>query len=80
MDSADQNQSPGSDETIMDAEQIEQSHSANAPSASDQQASLTPDQLRDLADPRKQDQYRLAYHLQQARRFCPGCGDDGVVY
>jgi hypothetical protein len=60
----------------MDAEQIAQSLPANAPSASDQQVNLTPNQLRDLADPRKQEQYRLAYRLQQARRSCPGCGDD----
>lgn len=60
----------------MDAGQIERSLPATASSASNEPVSLTPDQLRDLDDPRKQEQYRLAYRLQQARRSCPGCGDD----
>ncbi len=40
---------------------------------------LTPDQVRDLSDSAKQEQYRAAYRLQQARMSCPGCGDDGVL-
>jgi len=40
---------------------------------------LTPDQVRDLSDPAKQEQYRAAYRLQQARMSCPGCGEDGVL-
>ena len=60
----------------MDAGQIEQNVPANPPSASNEQMGLMPDQLRDLTDPRKQEKYRLAYRLQQARRSCPGCGDD----
>ena len=40
---------------------------------------LTPDQLRDLADAAKQERYRAAYRLQQARLSCPGCGDAGAI-
>ena len=43
------------------------------------QEKLTPDQLRDLSDSAKQEQYRTAYRLQQARMSCPGCGDGGSV-
>jgi hypothetical protein len=28
----------------------------------------------------QQQQYRQAYRLQQTRRSCPGCGDDGSTY
>src|SRR3989304_2103196 len=42
--------------------------------------SLTSGQLRELSDPEKQEQYRLAYRLQQARRSCSGCGDDVVIF
>jgi hypothetical protein len=45
-----------------------------------QQTGLTPRQLCDLSDPKKQEQYRQAYRLQQARMSCPGCGDDGMSY
>ena len=40
---------------------------------------LTGKQLADLSDPQVQDQYEQAYFLQQARRACPGCGDDGLA-
>jgi len=33
-----------------------------------------------LSDPQKQELYWQAYRLQQARRSCPGCGDDGILY
>jgi|LSQX01.3.fsa_nt_gb hypothetical protein len=76
MGPGNQYRSPWSDETTMDAEQAKQSPSGNAPAASKQQMNLTPEQLRDLADQRKQEEYNLAYRLQQARTSCPGCGDD----
>ena len=41
--------------------------------------SLTRQQLADLSDPEKQEQYDRAYLLQQARLTCPGCGDDGLA-
>jgi hypothetical protein len=37
---------------------------------------LTDDQLAVLANPKLQEDYRRAYLLQQARRCCPGCGED----
>jgi hypothetical protein len=37
---------------------------------------LTGTQLAALASPEIQEAYRRAYLLQQARRSCPGCGDD----
>lgn len=44
------------------------------------QDDLTPGQVRELSDPEKQEQYLLAYRLQQARRSCPGCGEDTVLF
>ncbi len=36
---------------------------------------LTSEQLRNLHDPKIQEQYREAYRLQQERLSCPGCGE-----
>jgi len=41
---------------------------------------LAPEQLADLWSPEKQQEYRRAYLRQQARRACPGCGDDGSLF
>ena len=43
-------------------------------------AALTPEQRRNLADQKLQEQYRQAYAVQQARRSCPGCGESGLVF
>lgn len=51
-----------------------------SPRLADQGAELTPEQLDELDDREKQDQYRAAYLLQQARMLCPGCGDDGSIF
>jgi hypothetical protein len=64
----------------MDMQQIAPEPGEVTPILGSQQESSTPEQLRELSDPRKQEQYRLAYRLQQARRSCPGCGDDGVMF
>lgn len=45
-----------------------------------EQESLTPEQSSDLADAAKQEEYRQAFLLQQQRRSCPGCGDDGSLF
>ena len=54
-----------------------QSNPPNTPVS--QTESLTPQQLADLCDPQKQEQYERAYLLQQARLACPGCGDDDLA-
>lgn len=41
---------------------------------------LSFEQLADLWSPEKQEEYRRAYLRQQARRTCPGCGDDGSLF
>jgi len=41
---------------------------------------LTPEQRRNLCDPKVQEQYRAAYRLQQARLSCPGCGEYGLSF
>jgi hypothetical protein len=41
--------------------------------------SLTDQQLADLCDSQKQEQYHREYLQQQARLACPGCGDDGLA-
>jgi len=64
----------------MDTQQVAQEPGAATPILGSQRESSTPEQLRELSDPKKQEQYRLAYRLQQARRSCPGCGDDGVMF
>ena len=59
---------------------------ANQPDSVDQDASnldgtrLTAEQLDELRCPQKQAAYRRAYLLQQARRSCPGCGDDDFLF
>jgi len=63
----------------MGTNQNGQSLGCGAAAAEIVQEKLTPDQLRDLSDSAKQEQYRAAYRLQQARMSCPGCGDDGSV-
>jgi hypothetical protein len=60
--------------------QTDQQPGGNASAVRNQQTGLTPGQLCDLSDAKKQEQYQQAYRLQQARRSCPGCGDDGMSY
>lgn len=38
---------------------------------------LTTDELAQLSDPVKQEQFRLEYLAQLRRRACPGCGETG---
>lgn len=40
---------------------------------------LSDDELAALANPKLQEDYRRAYLLQQARRSCPGCGEDHLT-
>jgi len=51
-----------------------------SPRLENQGAELTPEQHEELDDPDKQEQYRAAYLVQQARTLCPGCGDDGLIF
>jgi hypothetical protein len=44
------------------------------------QGGLTSEQLRNLQDPKIQEQYREAYRLQQERLSCPGCGEYGLSF
>jgi hypothetical protein len=41
---------------------------------------LSPERTAELADDAKQEEYRQAFLLQQQRRNCPGCGDDGSLF
>ncbi len=65
---------------IVDTQQVAQEPGMVATTLGCRQESLTPGQVRELSDPEKQEQYRLAYRLQQARRLCPGCGEDAVIF
>ena len=38
------------------------------------------DDAKQAEDEDQQEQWRKAYILQQRRRNCPGCGDDGEVF
>ena len=40
-------------------------------------SALTTDELAQLSDPVKQEQFRLEYLAQLRRRACPGCGETG---
>ncbi len=64
----------------MGVTQTDQQPGGNTSLVRNQQKGLTLGQLCDLSDAKKQEQYRQAYRLQQARRSCPGCGDDGMSY
>ena len=46
-----------------------------------QTPSLTPDELAQLADAAKQEDFRREYLAQLRRRACPGCGetDDPLI-
>ena len=64
----------------MGVTQTDQQTGGNISIGRNQQKGLTPGQLCDLSDAKKQEQYQQAYRLQQARLSCPGCGDDGMSY
>jgi hypothetical protein len=58
----------------------EQELSANTTLESTPQGGLTDKQRLDLDNPKIQERYKQAYRLQQARRSCPGCGDNGLMF
>jgi hypothetical protein len=67
-------------EGIMKAAAMAQTTGTETRVPEHRQAGLPAEQAPDLADLAKQEQYRQAYRVQQARRSCPGCGDDGTLF
>ena len=63
----------------MRAIETEDESELKVPGAIGVEKRLTSEQLRDLCDPRIQEQYQEAYRLQQSRLSCPGCGDGGLL-
>lgn len=52
----------------------------NRPGSTCQRLPGTRQDINEISDPQKQELYWQAYRLQQARRSCSGCGDDGALY
>ena len=52
----------------------------NVLTSQSQPTAVTKRDIEKVSEQEEQELYWQAYRLQQARRFCPGCGDDGVVY
>jgi len=67
-------------DAIMGQLETEELDPTDRPGATCQRLPGTQQDIKQISDPQKQELYRQAYRLQQARRSCPGCGDDGVLY
>jgi hypothetical protein len=65
--------------TILDHMTMERITQADPPQAV-KPSHPAPEEKKSFPDSERQAQYWEEYRLQQARRACPGCGDDGVLY
>jgi hypothetical protein len=68
------------DDVTMGQLETEELDPTDQPAPTCQQLPGTRQDIKDIPDPQEQELYWQAYRLQQARRSCPGCGDDGVLY
>ncbi|MEK6248952.1 MAG: hypothetical protein N2C12_12285 [Planctomycetales bacterium] len=68
------------DDVTMGQSKTEEFDPINQSGSTCQQPLATRQDVKDIPDPHEQELLWQAYLLQQARRSCPGCGDDGVLY
>ena len=68
------------DDVTMGQLETEEFDLINRPGSTCQPLPGTRQDIAAISDPQTQELYWQAYRLQQARRSCPGCGDDGVLY
>jgi hypothetical protein len=64
----------------MSVIELEGEPEVKVPGENGVQGGLTSEQLRNLQDPKIQEQYQEAYRLQQQRLSCPACGEYGVLF